>query len=280
MNELLNRRILVIGNADVTLWTVLIALGIVAGAFIVSSAAQRAVRRALRARGLDAHGSLLTALRLLHYVILIVSVAVALQTAGVELSAMLAAGAVFAVGIGLALQDVAQNFISGAILIIDRSIRPGDVVELDGRVATVESMGLRATIVRTRDDERMIVPNRLLVQSVVKNLTLSDKAYRLRVGVGVAYGSKLARVREILVRVGDEAAFRDREHAPVVLLTSFGSSSIDYELSVWSADPWRAPIHQSELREAIFSAFQDAGVVIAFPQLDVHLQPAPQALAA
>ena len=193
---------------------------------------------------------------------------------------MLAAGAVFAVGIGLALQDVAQNFISGAILIIDRSIRPGDVVELDGRVATVESMGLRATIVRTRDDERMIVPNRLLVQSVVKNLTLSDKAYRLRVGVGVAYGSKLARVREILVRVGDEAAFRDREHAPVVLLTSFGSSSIDYELSVWSADPWRAPIHQSELREAIFSAFQDAGVVIAFPQLDVHLQPAPQALAA
>ncbi len=275
MTELLHKRLFTLGAAPVTLSTILVAVAIVAGAYVSSTLAQRAILRGFAKRKIDPAGGVAITLRLVHYGLLSIAVTVALQTSGVDLSALIATGAVFAVGIGLALQDVARNFISGAILILDRTIRLKDVVEVQGRVVVVEKMGLRSTIVRTRDDERLIVPNTLLVQGIVKNLTLTDSTFRLRVTVGVAYASDLDCVRRVLGRVGNEAAFRNRDRDPVVMLTSFGASSIEYELSVWSDEPWKAPLHQSDLREAIEREFRREGIVIAFPQIDVHLSDIP-----
>lgn len=278
--DILNRPLFTIGDAEVTLSTLLVAALIVVAAYLASTLIRRALKRALIARGVDAQGGLESALRLGHYIIVVVALSTAFQTAGIKLSALLAAGAVFAVGVGLALQDVAKNFVSGIILLVERTIKRGDVVEVEGNVATVERMGLRATIVRTRDDVHIIVPNASLVQTIVKNLTMETKSFRLRVQVGVAYDSNLDAVRESLLEVGRAAPFRDEAHDAVVLLAGFGSSSIDYELSVWSSQPWNAPSHQSELREQIFRAFRARGIVIAFPQLDLHLDaPAPASAA-
>jgi len=274
--HILNRTLFTIGDAEVTLSTLLAAALIVVGAYLVSMLIRRALRRALIARGVDAHGGLESALRLGHYIIVVVALSIAFQTAGIKLSALLAAGAVFAVGVGLALQDVAKNFVSGVILLVERTIKRGDVVEVEGHVAIVERMGLRATIVRTRDDVRLIVPNGSLVQTIVKNLTMETESFRLRVQVGVAYDSDLDAVREALLEVGRAATFRDEAYDAVVLLAGFGSSSIDYELSVWSTQAWKAPVHQSDLREQICRAFRARRIVIAFPQLDLHLDtPAP-----
>jgi potassium efflux system protein len=273
LREFLDAKLFTIGESPVTTTTLLTGLAVVLVTYLLSKMLQLGIRRTLQARGLRAEGSVGVATRLLHYLLLVTGVAVALQTAGIKLTALFAAGAVFAVGIGFAMQNIAQNFVSGVILLVEQSIKPGDVIALDGEVAKVDSMGIRATRVRTRDGERLIVPNASLVQSTVKNFTLVDALFRVRVVVGVTYSSDLRLVRETLEQVATAADFRDQAHAPQVLLVEFGSSSVDYEVAVFTHDPWFARVNMSKLREAIWWAFQKRGIVIAFPQVDVHFDP-------
>ncbi len=270
LSELLDEHLVTIGGTPVTVSTALTGTLIVAVTYLASSALQMGVGRALRAKGVHEGGGVRVATRLFHYLVVAVSIAIALQTAGVELTALFAASAVFAVGLGFAMQNIAQNFVSGVILLVERTIRPGDIVEFDGRVARVTDMGIRATIVRTRDEEDLIVPNAVLVQQAVKNLTLSDKRYRVRITVGVAYQSDLVLVRKTLQETANSIPFKDGDEDPRVLLTDFGASSVEYEVAVYSSDPWNARLHQSELREAVWAAFQAAEIVISFPQVDVH----------
>jgi small-conductance mechanosensitive channel len=202
--------------------------------------------------------------------VLLAGVAVALQTIGISLTTVFAAGAVVAVGIGFALQNILQNFVSGVILLAERSIKETDVLEVDGRTIQVEQVGVRATVARTRDDERIIIPNSLLVQSIVANYTLADSFYRVRTSVGVSYGSDMRRVREVLENAAARVADRAESKEPVILLREFADSSVSWEVSVWTSDPWRSPRLKSDLNESVWWALKDAGLTIAFPQLDVH----------
>ncbi|HEV8245243.1 MAG TPA: mechanosensitive ion channel domain-containing protein, partial [Polyangiaceae bacterium] len=163
---LLNVELFRIGTTPVTPSTVLFATLIVFASWALSAVIRFALRRSFRRRGVQyEEGGVWVAARLFHYLILLTGVMVALNTAGVKLEGLFAAGAVFAVGLGFAMQNIAQNFVSGVILLIERSIEPGDVIEVNSQVVRVHQMGIRATLVRTLDDEDMIVPNSILVQS-------------------------------------------------------------------------------------------------------------------
>lgn len=211
--------------------------------------------------------------------VLVVGLMLAVNQVGINLSALFAAGALFAVGIGFAMQNIAQNFVSGLILLIERAIKPGDVVEVEGRVVRVLKMGIRTTVARTRDDEEIIIPNASMVQVPVKNFTLDDSNYRVRVSVGVSYDSDMAQVRQVLEEVAAGQRWGLPTPRPVVLLTDFGSSSVDWQVSVWCDDARIAPRAASELREGIWNAFRRQGIVIAYPQLDLHLDaPVQEAL--
>jgi potassium-dependent mechanosensitive channel len=231
------------------------------------------VRRALRRGSIEAAGGDLgVADRLIHYGFVLTGLAVSLHLAGIKLGSVFAAGAVFAVGFGFAMQNIAQNFVSGIILLIERTIKPGDVLEVGSQIVKVMKMSIRATIVRTLDDEDIIVPNSTLVQSNVKNYTLEDNLYRVKVVVGVAYESDLKLVREVLERATAQVPWRDPAYPPRVLLINFGASSVEYEASAWMHEPFNLRVAGSDLREAIWVAFQRAGIRIAYPQLDVHLK--------
>jgi small-conductance mechanosensitive channel len=209
--------------------------------------------------------------RLLHYSIVVVGFSVALQTAGVDLRALFTAGAVFAVGIGFAMQNIAQNFVSGVILLVEHSIRPGDILEIEGKQVRVVEMGIRSTRVRSRDDEVLIVPNSTLVQTTVRSYTLLDTLCRVRVTVGVAYTSDMGAVREALEGAARALPIRSVTKDPMVLLADFAASSVDWEVSIWIDDPWNLRPSASKLREAIWSALTDRQIRIAYPQIDVHL---------
>lgn len=262
-----------IGQTPITLMTLVSVTIVVLVSFIASRLLRAALRRALVRQGVADEGSVAVVSRLMHYGIIATGIAIALQTAGIQLGALFAAGAVFAVGIGFGLQNVAQNFVSGVILLIERSIKPGDVIEVESRVVKVQKMGIRATLVRTLDEEDLIVPNSTLVQSTVKNYTLHDSLYRLRVKVGVEYSCDLALVKSTLEKVARAVPWGADDYPPRVLITEFGASSVDFEISVWMREPWRHSQLRSELREAIWWAFQDASIPIAFPQLEVHWDP-------
>ncbi|CAN5746433.1 hypothetical protein BH23GEM11_BH23GEM11_09410 [soil metagenome] len=134
----------------------------------------------------------------------------------------------------------------------------------------VLKMGIRTTIARTRDDEEIIIPNATLVQSTVTNYTLDDPIFRVRADVGVHYGSDMREVRSALLRAAEQMDWRLQERAPVILLTDFGASSVDWQVSLWCDNAWKAPRVQSDLREAIWWALKEADIEISYPQMDVH----------
>lgn len=274
MREFLTRPLFDLGGNAVNGFTLISALLVV----LASLALARLVGRAM-SRWLGDHldrmqrSNLQATVRLVQYLIVSIGVAVALHIVGIRLTALFAAGALLAVAVGFAMQNVTSNFVAGLILLLERSIKPGDILEVDGQVIQVREMAIRATIARTLDEEDLIIPSSILVQSVVKNYTLRDALTRLRVLVGVVYSSDMAAVRSTLEGVARDLEWRSTQRDPVVLMRQFGSSSVDFEVSVWFDEPWSRLQRSSDLHEAIWWALKDAGITIAFPQLDVHLDP-------
>ena len=270
-----------ISGTTVTVATLVTFLVIVAVTFWLAGMSQRAVVRAFTRKGQEEEGAAGVAARLVRYTVLVVGLGVAVNSLGIRLTALFAAGAVFAVAIGFAMQAITQNFVSGVILLLERAIKPGDVLEVDGELVRVRDMGIRATIARTLDDEDIIVPNSLLVAATVKNYTFKDPTYRLRALVGVVYSSDMALVRRVLEEAAEGLDWRSKKHAPRVLLTDFGDSSVNFEVSVWIDRPWEMRQRRSELNEAIWWALKDSEITIAFPQVDVHLdRPVMESLSA
>jgi small-conductance mechanosensitive channel len=271
LSEFLRIQLFEVSGTQITVSSLVTFTVIVLLSLVVSSLVRRVARRALGRMGWMEAGTISTILRLLHYGVVIVGLAVAAQTIGISLASLFAAGAVVAVAVGFALQNVLQNFVSGVILLAERSITESDVLEVDGEQVVVERLGARATVARTRDDDQIIIPNSVLVQSSVTNLTLADSLHRIRARVGVSYGSDMARVEEVLLRAAGDLKNAMAAKEPVALLLEFADSSVVWELSVWIDDPWAARVTRSDLNKAIWAHFQRAGIVIAFPQLDVHL---------
>lgn len=270
LDTLLNRPLLTVSGTEITFTTIVVFAVILLVTWSISRGVNRAVARAFSMRGVTDPGTVGIARRLSTYAVTFIGLAIGLQTMGINLGALFAAGAFFAVAIGFAMQNVAQNFVSGLLLILERSIKNDDVLSIEGQVVRVKHIGMRMTVARTRDEEDLIIPNSILVQNTVLNYTLRDPLYRLRASVGVSYSSDLGVVREALEAAGRHYPSRVDQRDPLVLLTGFGDNSVNFELHVWIDDPWGERRARSALLFAIWEELKKAHVTIAFPQLDVH----------
>jgi small-conductance mechanosensitive channel len=271
LQEILQFRILSIGGTPINVATLIFSTGVAVLAWIFSRLAERTAIRFLEKRDMQDAGSAGATARLIHYVILGVGLSVAVHTLGINLTALFAAGAVFAIGLSFAMQNITQNFVAGLILLTERTIKPGDILEIEGRMVKVTQLGMRATVTRTWDAEDYIIPNSVLVSSTVKNFTLRDRQHRLRCPVGVSYDSDMRRVCAVLEETASAIEWREPDMEPVVLLKEFGSSSVNFEVSVWVKDPFKRAISQSKLNKAVWFGLKEAGITIAYPQLDLHL---------
>jgi small-conductance mechanosensitive channel len=260
-----------VAGTPITLATLITLVLILLVTIVISKVLEMATVRAFRLRKVTDEGTVGVARRLVHYSVLLIGIGIGLQTVGINLTALFAAGALFAIALGFAMQNIAQNFVSGVILLVERAIKPGDVLKVEGRIVKVTKMGIRATIARTLDDEEIIIPNSVLVQTTVKNLTLKDRLHRLRATVGVLYSSDMAKVMETLQKAAEEISWRVQHLPPRIFLREFGNSSVNFEVSVWIDQPWRMQQRASELNKTIWWALKEAGITIAFPQLDIHL---------
>jgi small-conductance mechanosensitive channel len=267
----LDQVVFTVGDTPITLIRVFAAIAVLAAAWMFSAVLRNGLTRGMRARGVTSEGTLAATNRLMHYAVVIVGIGFALKALGVDISTLFAAGAVFALGLSFAMQNIAQNFVSGVILLLERSIKPGDVLEVEGRIVKVREMGIRATYAKTLDDEIIIVPNSTIVQSTVKSFTLRDTQYRLRTKIGVSYDSDMALVRHTLETTAAAFQARVQSQEPLVMLLEIAESAVVWEVSVWIDDPWRMRRVRSALQESIWSAFRAEGITIAYSQVDVHL---------
>lgn len=210
--------------------------------------------------------------RLVHYGIIFVGFLLALSFLGVDMKNITIIGGALGVGIGFGLQSIVSNFVSGLILLFERPIKAGDYVQLGERWGEVSRVGLRSTIVKTFDRSEVVVPNSNLISNEVTNWTLSDRSIRLRLSVGVAYGSDIDKVIATLEECGRDNPTVVSNPPPQVLFMKFGESCLDFELRVWVSDIDNMVVARSEINQEIDRTFRAAGIEIAFPQRDLHLR--------
>jgi small-conductance mechanosensitive channel len=273
MAEFYSKPLFTLSGTEVTLLSIFIFFFIICISIALSFVLQRTLKKALTHRFENQKGTLAAFLRLIHYAVIIIGFGIGLQTIGINLSALFAAGAVFAIAIGFAMQNIVQNFVAGIILLVERTIKPGDILEIEGNVVRVVDMGIRTTIVRTWRDEELIMPNSIFSQSAVKNFTLRDNEFRLGITVGVEYRSDMKKVIEVLEKTARDIPWRLPEPEPRILLMDFGDSAVIFAVYVNIDDPWKQRIYMSELRKAVWFAFKEAEITIAFHQVDIHFDP-------
>lgn len=206
------------------------------------------------------------------YMLLALFTMVSLNVLHVPLTVFSFLGGALAIGAGFGSQNIVNNFISGLILLVERPIRVGDVIELDGMTGTVTQIGARSTKIATGVNHEIIVPNSKLLETSVINWTLSDDIVACNVDVGVAYGSPTREVERLLLQAAHQHACVLKEPAADVILADFGSDSLMFKLRVWvNLRQMRRVQVESDLRFAIDELFSGRGIVMAYPQRDVHL---------
>src|SRR5450432_435099 len=267
----LDRKLLELAGAAITPGSLLVGAAVVIVALAVGNLLGISARRLLSSRGTP-HGVQFAVSKIVRYAVTAIGLVGAFNTMGFRLDALLAASAVVAVGIGFGLQNIAQNFISGLILLFEQPVRHGDFVRVGGTLGTVEDIGLRATHIITRDEVTIIVPNSALITGEVVNHSRPTTSLRIRVGVGVAYGTDPELVRRVLADVAKLSDAVLDTPKPEVRLEDFGDSSLSFALLCWIPNAREDLRISSTLRFAIERAFREAGIIIPFPQRELRIK--------
>ncbi len=267
----ISRPFVEIGGTSISFATALTALGIVIATFAASAITGRALQRVLLMRGFTTQGTAGVLTRFLHYVFIIIGLSIALETLGISLRTLFAASAVFAVGLGLAMQHITQSFIGGVILMAERSIKPGDILEVQGEIVQVKHLGIRATVVESLDGEALIIPNAILIHSTVKNFTLRHPAVRMRAQVRIRYTANLTDAQALLQDCVDNFEGGIIDPPPRVVLLELGESYALFEARVWIIEPWREAEIKSRLLHVAWQQLTEGGFSLAQPQLEVQV---------
>jgi small-conductance mechanosensitive channel len=207
---------------------------------------------------------------LTHYAVLVVGVLITIAVAGFDLTNLALVAGALSVGIGFGLQNVVNNFVSGLILLFERPIKVGDIVEFGGRWGEVQRIRVRSTEIQTFDRAELIVPNSELVSVTVTNWTHTNQQIRIILQVGVAYDSDVSRVRNILYRIAADNPLIYTDPEPLVLFQDFGDSALRFELRCHTHLDNMLTL-PSELRFRVVEEFRRAGITIPFPQRDIHV---------
>ena len=268
-------------ESPLTLKRLFFAFVIVFGAFILSKYVQWVLRQqVLQALQIARHTQFIL-LRFIHFTFIIFGVLIGLSAVGVSFTSLAIIFGGLSIGIGFGLQNIASNLISGFILIFERPIKIGDLVEIMdvdifGRVS---SINLRSTVIVSLDEKEIIVPNSQLITEAVHNLTHDNNLFRLRVAVGVSYSSDVELVKKVLLEVAhthpeiikEPSPAMESVTAPFVRFINFGDSSLDFELLAWIPDSFKRFDVASDLHFMIWHKFKEHNITIPFPQRDVHL---------
>jgi small-conductance mechanosensitive channel len=215
-----------------------------------------------------------------YYFIIFLTLVIAFSSVGLNLSSLAVVAGALSVGIGFGLQNIVSNFISGLILMFEKSITVGDYVELEnGLRGTVREIKLRSTIITTNEHVDIIVPNSSFIQNSVTNLTLNDKVLRLRIPFGVAYGTKVEEVKNSVLKevLSDNSLPHKKdnpEKLPTLWMTAMSASSVDFELVVWVEGEYTTKRlgTTSIYLMKIYEILNDYNISIPFPQMDIHIK--------
>jgi potassium efflux system protein len=262
-----------VDGKPLTVGKIILALFIIIAGLKIAQIISRLIARFIKSRSNLDTGVIDAGQKLFFYIFAALFTLYALHMLQVPLTAFTVAGGALALGVGFGSQNIIKNFISGIILLLERPMKTGDFLEIDGAIGTVESIGMRSTRIRTPDNVHMVIPNSSFLEKNVVNWTLADKLIRMEVQVGLQYGSPVYKAKQLLLDAAVQTKQVLNKPEPEVLFSDFGDNALTFQLLVWMRlgniiDRKRI---LSALHFTINDLFNEAGIVIAFPQRDLHI---------
>jgi small-conductance mechanosensitive channel len=269
-----------IANARISVWTVLVAIVVVVLALLLARMAIRIACWILsKLTNLDTARKLL-AQKLISIAIWAIAFLIAIDILGIDLTALAVFSGAFGLAVGFGLQKTFGNLLAGIILLMDRSIKPGDVIAVnDGitnTVGQVKKIGIRAVSVTTRDKKEYLIPNENLMINPVEKWSYSSRNVRLRIPVAIAYGCDIELAEQLMLKAAKESKRVLDTPPPAVWLNKFGTDAIEFEILVWILDPEEGLGNlRSDVLKRVWKAFNESGVQVPYPQRDLNLRDTP-----
>lgn len=270
MKEFFELTIVDYGKINITVLN-LVEIGVtIAITYLILFLLKKFLRFQSKKRNLQ-YGDVYAIFQIIKYVVIVIITIMILNTLGIDTTILLTSSAALLVGVGLGLQNIFKDFLSGILLLFSKTIRINDVVEVGGNLGKIIEINLRTTKIVTRDDFHLLVPNSKFVEESVVNWSLEYTHIRLKLSVGIAYGSDVYLAKKILLDsvINNEDVLN--EPKPFVRFTDFGNSSLDFELIFWTNNIFGMENVKSEIRFKIDEAFRSNNITIPFPQRTVWI---------
>jgi len=269
--EILNYQLLGLGDYSVKVSSILFVLLV----YLMTRLALVLIRKSLYRGRLFRRvqeGQAIAYYQICKYVLIVIAISLVLESFGIKITFLLAGSAALLVGVGLGLQQLFNDLVSGFIILAEHTIKVGDIIEIEGLVAKVREIGLRTSKIETRSDIIMIIPNSKIVNENVTNWSHNKKEARFSLNVGVAYGSNVDRVAELLKEAANEHKDVNSAKNTTARFRDFGESALIFEVLFWSENLFRIEDVKSDIRMRINRKFLDNQIQIPFPQRDLHLR--------
>jgi small-conductance mechanosensitive channel len=267
-----------VANHRVSLWTALLVVIVIVGVFVLGKVLTRLCRLSIsKLTRLDSTQKLL-AEKLISVAIWAFIILLGIQILGIDLTALAVFSGALGLAIGFGLQKTFGNLISGIILLMDRSIKPGDVIAVSDTAGNesfgqIRKIGIRAISVVTRDRKEYLIPNENLMINQVENWSYSSREVRVKAPVGVSYGSDLDLAERLMLEAAKNAPRVLKSPEPKVLLMNFGANAVEFEIRFWITDPEEGvSAVKSEVLKRVWRLFREHGIELPFPQLDIYLR--------
>ena len=272
-HNLLALPVLAIGDTQITLGSLLAVIVVFVATLLLASISKKAIQRFFNRYDKDDTKAANVFGMVVKLIIWLISLEIMFHMLGIHLTALFAASGFLALGAGFAVKNIVENFLSGRILRFEKTIRPGDLIIVNDKWLYIHHLGLRITTALTYDGEQVLIPNSMIAQSMITNLTRHDRLHRIKIQVGVSYDSDLKLVRETIEQTIDKLEWRSNEKKPSLYLDAFGDSSVNYSVEVWIDEASDSRTRRSDTHEAVWWALKDKDITIAYPQMDLHLDP-------
>ena len=266
-----------VGSSEFTLLNIIQSTIYIAIFFTAALWFSASVERRLRSSTVLNPSTKVALAKFLKSLVITIAILIGLDIAGIDLTALTVFGGALGVGIGFGLQRITSNFISGFLLLFDKSIKPGDTISIGNKFGWVEELHARYIVVRDRDGVDTLIPNENLITSEVINWSYTDANVRLKIPVSVSYNDDPEQAMKLLLEAADETSRVLKDPPPAARLMSFGDNGIELELRLWINDPQQGLNNvRSEANLRIWNKFKSAGITIPYPQRDVYVKQLPE----
>lgn len=271
--DLWNVKLITFAGIKLTLGPTLLALIILGCASRLSRMVVRLVNKRLIEQFVEDKAARNTYQTFAFYGALAGVVILALTVAGIPLTALTVVGGALAIGVGFGSQNIVNNFISGVILLVEQPVKVGDVVEVDGMIGVIESIGTRSTKLKNIDGKIFVIPNSFFLEKAVLNFTFQATVLRQTISLGVAYGTDTRQVENVCMDILLNTEGVKQDPMPMVIFDNFGESTLDFQLIFWNdISTSNAMLMKSDIRYRLNDKFNKLGIELAFPQRDVNLK--------